>query len=81
MQIEHDNQDGRDPLRAAFTDYRRAPRDVVPCVEHSVDDLQRLADGGATVQITHYSLDEHGISRHAEHVTITAPITRKDTNQ
>lgn len=70
-----DSHDDRDPVRAAFDDYQRAPRDVVPHVEHTVDDLRRLADGAAQVQVTHYEMSEHGVTRHTEWVTITRPIT------
>lgn len=70
-----DHQDHRDPMRAAFDDHERAPRDIVPRVEHSGDDLQRLADGGAPVQVTHYEIGEDGITQHVEHITITAPFT------
>ncbi|MBU8810706.1 hypothetical protein KL953_17630 [Mycolicibacterium goodii] len=73
--INDDDHDMRDPLRAAFTDYRRAPRDVVArTAEHSLDDLHHMADGASQVTVTHYELGEHGITRHTEQVTITAPI-------
>jgi hypothetical protein len=68
--------DNRDPLRAAFDDHQRAPRDVVPRnVEHSVDDLRRLADGAVQVKVTHYDMNESGVTRHTEWATITKPIT------
>jgi hypothetical protein len=70
--------DDRDPLRAAFDNHQRAPREEVPrhTVEHSVDDLRRLADGTATVTLTHYEFGEDGITRHVvENVTITEPFT------
>ena len=75
---EHEH-DARDPIAAAFADHQRAPRDVVPPrhIEHSVDDLHRLADGGAQVTVTHYEMDENGITRHSEQITVTAPITGK----
>lgn len=76
-----DNGEGMcDPLRAAFTDHRRAPRDVVPHVKHSLDVLRHLADGTAQVTVTHYQLGEHGVTRHVERATITAPIinTRRE---
>lgn len=63
-----------DPLRAAFDNHQRAPRDIVPHVEHTVDDLRRLADGTAQVQVTHYEMSEHGITRHTEWATITRPL-------
>lgn len=70
-----DDQDARDPLRAAFDDYQRAPRDIVPrTVEHSVDDLHLLANSDAQVTITHYEVDARGVTRHCERVTITAPF-------
>jgi hypothetical protein len=73
---DDEDQDVRDPIQAAFDDYRRAPRDVVPKVEHSLDDLRLLAGGGAQVTVTHYELGEDGITRHREHVTIAAPFTQ-----
>lgn len=73
--IDDEHQDERDPLRAAFADRQRAPRDVVPHVEHSLDDLRRLADGTAQVTLTHYELGEDGVTSHSELVTITAPFS------
>jgi len=71
-----DDQDDRDPIEAAFADHQRAPRDVVPrTVEHTVDDLRQLADGGAQATVTHYDIGPEGITRHVELVTITAPFT------
>lgn len=72
-----DNEDQRDPLRAAFADHQRAPRDVIPPRQHghSVDALRRLADGTTQVQVTHYEMTPDGITKHTEWVTITQPIT------
>lgn len=78
----HD-EEPRDPLAAAFDSYERAPKDVVPKqVDHTVDDLRRLADGSAQVQVTHYELDEHGITRHTEWVSIAPPVinTNREEN-
>lgn len=73
---DNEQDDMRDPLRAAFTDHERAPRDVVPrAVEHTVDDLQRLADGTAQVQLTHYEMTADGITKHTEWVGIAQPIS------
>ena len=69
-----ETEDVGDPLRAAFTDHQRAPRDIVSLVAHGVDDLRRLADGSSTVEVAHYDIDEHGVTRYTERVTITAPI-------
>jgi hypothetical protein len=66
----------RDPLRAAFDSHRRAPRDVVPSVAHSIDDLRHLADGGTKVQVTHYEMSDSGVTRHTEWTTITSPVTQ-----
>jgi hypothetical protein len=76
---DNDNDNGnRDPLRAAFDDHQRAQPDVVPRnVEHSVDDLRRLADGAVQVQVTHYEMNESGVTRHTEWATVTQPITTK----
>jgi hypothetical protein len=92
--MNDDGQDVRDPLRAAFDDYQRAPRDVVPrTVEHTVDDLRRLADCGAEVLVTHYEVHEEttetgetviaGIVKRTEWVAVTQPImnNREDDNQ
>lgn len=79
--IESNDQDDRDPLAVAFESHERAPRDIVPRVEQPVDDLQRLANDGAPVEVTHYSITEGGVERHVERTTVTAPFTRKDTNQ
>ncbi|KLI07905.1 hypothetical protein ACT17_02820 [Mycolicibacterium conceptionense] len=74
--MSDDNRDERDPLRAAFTDHQRAPRDVVPrAVEHTVDDLRRLADGTAQVQVTHYEITADGITKQTEWVGIAQPIS------
>ena len=76
-----DHPDSRDPLRSAFENFRRAPRDIVRKIEHSLDDLRRMADGTAQVTVTHYEVTEdedgvpNGITRRSERVTITAPIT------
>jgi hypothetical protein len=70
------HQDVRDPLRAAFDDHRRAHPDVVPRhVEHTVDDLRRLADGAAQVQVTHYEMTPEGITKYTEWATIAQPFT------
>ena len=75
---DDEHQDVRDPLRAAFADHRRAPRDVVPRhVEHTVDDLRRLVDGTAQVQVTHYEMTGDGITKHTEWATIAQPFTTK----
>jgi hypothetical protein len=76
---DDEHQDLRDPLRTAFDDYQRAPRDVVPrTVEHTLDDLRLLADGGALVTVTHYELGADGITRHSERVTVAAPFIQSD---
>lgn len=70
----------RDPIEAAFSEYRRASRDdvlrtVEHTVEHTVEDLRRLADGSAQVTITHSApTASHGT---ATQVTITTPFTRQ----
>lgn len=73
-----DDQDVRDPMRAAFDDHARAPRDVVPhgrSIEHTARLLRRLADGHNVVEVTHYELGPDGITKHVEKATICAPIT------
>jgi hypothetical protein len=77
--IDDEDQDGgRDPIEAAFADYRRAPRDVVPYAEHSLDDLRLLADGTAQVTVTHYEYDENGVTWHSERVGIAAPFINSE---
>lgn len=80
--IDDDQHAERFPLRAAFEDYRPAPRDIVPRAhaEHAVDDLRRLADGSAQVTVTHYELTEAGVAEYRETVTIAHPIMPKDEN-
>lgn len=74
------DHDGRDPLRAAFLDYQRPPRDVVPASRRSVDDLAALA--GTTVPVTHYELTAGGVRQYTERIEITKPITTpKETDQ
>ena len=76
--IDDEDQDERDPLRAAFDDHQRPPRDVVPrTVEHSLDDLRLMAHGTAEVTLTHYEVSELGVTRHVERVTITEPFFGK----
>jgi hypothetical protein len=70
------NDDPRDPLRAAFQDYGRAPRDVVPPTPHRLDDLRALADGGP-VTVTHYEMTPEGITRHVETVGVAKPFTER----
>lgn len=72
--MSHDGIDERDPLRAAFQSYERAPRDVVPRVEHGAEDLRRLADGTTQVEVTHYEMTADGITKHTEWATVTRPI-------
>ncbi|MCV7379958.1 hypothetical protein BST11_15360 [Mycobacterium alsense] len=63
-----------DPLRAAFDNHQRAPRDIVPHVEHTLDDLRRLADGTLQVQVTHYEMSEYGVTQFTEWATVAHPI-------
>lgn len=70
-----DESDGRDPLRAAFQDHRRAPRDVVPPSRHDIDDLAALA--GTTVVVRHYELTLTGVREYTKRVEICTPITLK----
>lgn len=65
----------RDPIAAAFDDYQRAPRDVVPHTAHTVDELRDLADGTTQAQITHYEMNKYGVTQHTEWATITQPFT------
>ncbi|NTY57949.1 hypothetical protein FEG63_00095 [Mycolicibacterium sphagni] len=65
-----------DPIARAFTDYQRAPRDVVPhTVHHSIDDLRRLADNTIQVMLTHYEMSDDGVTKHTEWATVTRPVT------
>lgn len=79
---EDEDEDQRDPLRAAFTDHERPPHDVVPHTPtHSVDDLRRLADGTQQVKLSHYELTADGITQHIEWITVTRPVidSREET--
>lgn len=68
-----------DPIAAAFADYRRAPRDVVPrTVKHSLDALYQMADGTTQVTVTHYEYDENGVTRHSETVSIAPPFIKSE---
>lgn len=72
-----DESDDRDPLRAAFQDHQRAPRDVVPHSQrHDIDDLRALA--GSTVTVRHYELTSTGVREYAEQIEICQPITPKE---
>ncbi|TLH72960.1 hypothetical protein C1S82_13010 [Mycolicibacterium cosmeticum] len=73
--------DERFPLRAAFEDYRPAPRELPiarPHAGHSVDDLRRLADGSEQVQMSHYEMTEQGVTKHTEWVGITRPLIKEE---
>lgn len=81
------DDDSRDPLRAAFTDYTPAPRDVVPrsssstveelhAIQSAVSALIPMAD--TTQAVTHYEMTADGITKCTERVTITRPITPKE---
>ena len=70
-----EGNDTRDPLRAAFDDYRRAPRDIVPKRPWPVDnnaDLDALA--GETVEFVHYENAVDGVRRHTQNVIVTKAI-------
>lgn len=69
--------DNRDPIAAAFEDYRPAPKELpsAPVVD---DALDRVA--GQTVELRHYQTTEHGVTQHVEHITITAPVYPKGTH-
>ncbi|MBN3458797.1 hypothetical protein JNN96_32695 [Mycobacterium sp. DSM 3803] len=71
-----DETDARDPLRAAFQDHQRAPRDIVPRSRRSVDDLAALA--GNTVTVRHYELTSTGVREYTERIEICKPITLKE---
>lgn len=72
MTDDHADHDERDPLAAAFSDYQRAPRDVVPHNLRSIaDDLTDLAAlAGTMLEIAHYESTEHGVTRLTERNTI-----------
>lgn len=74
--------DGRDPILAAFDDYRRVPRELPTRRPTTFDeelDLVELA--GQTVDVTHFVVDDQGVTRHTERATITHPILPKGTEQ
>jgi hypothetical protein len=69
------DDDMRDPLRAAFQDRQRPPRDVVPLSSSSTsleEDFGAVA--GTTQNVTHYEITPEGITKHQERLTITRPI-------
>lgn len=68
-----------DPLRAAFDNYCRAPRDIVrrePVIDNKVAEL-----AGQTVELTHHKMTKKGITARTERLVITAPITWKDNEE
>ncbi|MBA4855774.1 hypothetical protein [Nocardia farcinica] len=62
--------DHRDPIRAAFEDYRRAPRDVVPRTPLPVDDIPT-----GTAEVVYYEMTGDGIERITERIHVTTPYT------
>jgi hypothetical protein len=71
-----------DPIAAAFEQYEPAPRDVVPRrVEHTVDDLRRLADGRTAVKVVHYEYGADGVTRHESWTTIARPIINPELEE
>lgn len=74
------DDDTRDPLRAAFADYQRPPPDIVPRRPHGLlDDLVSIA--GTMAEIEYYTFGSDGVTKHTERTTITEPFTPKGTNQ
>ncbi len=73
--------DDRDPIQAAFDDHVPAPRDIVPRppLEHSLDELAALA--GKTVTVTHYDIDDDGVTKTVEQAAITHPITERNAGE
>lgn len=71
-----DESDGRDPLRAAFQDHQRAPRDIVPHSQRDVEDLRALA--GTTVTVRHYELASTGVREYTEQIEVCSPITQEE---
>ena len=61
-------------LEDAVEQYRNRPRDVVPKQPYTgyYDDLAAFA--GDTVPVTYYDIDDTGVHRHVENITVTRPI-------
>ncbi len=68
----------RDPLRAAFDDYQRPPRDTVPRPAAVIDDLVALANSATQVDVTYYELTPTGVRRRSERATVTHPLTTSE---
>ncbi|MBJ7401543.1 hypothetical protein [Mycolicibacterium sp.] len=69
--------DPRDPVAAAFANYKPAPRDIVPrTITDDLEDLALLA--GTLLEIAYYDVTPNGVTRHNEHITVCEPITRED---
>jgi len=68
-----------DPIAKAFRDYQRAPRELPTRRPTTFDDELGLVElAGQTVDVTHYSVDDQGVTQHVEHATITQPIMPKE---
>ncbi|MGV0646716.1 hypothetical protein ABQE44_25360 [Mycolicibacterium sp. XJ2546] len=78
MNLEYSNvdpADDRDPIAAAFADYRR-PEGKRVARPAEVGDITALA--GKTVAVEHDELfPEHGLARHTEPLTVTRPVLPK----
>jgi len=77
-----DSED-RDPIAAAFDGYRRPPADVVPSTRSPGDvvDAELAAIAGQSVTVVHYDLDDDGITKYTELVTVTRPIINPHNNE
>ncbi|WP_280502434.1 hypothetical protein [Nocardia farcinica] len=68
--------DTRDPLRAAFEDYQRAPRDVVPREPRPPDDIPT-----GMAEVVYYEMTANGVERITEHVHISTPYTGRHDDE
>jgi hypothetical protein len=72
-----DTEDTRDPLRAAFQDYVRPPRDVVPKPEWTGSNDYLVALDETTVEVTYF--DRESGCPVNEKIVVTKPVfTEKD---
>ncbi|EKF25253.1 hypothetical protein C731_0780 [Mycolicibacterium hassiacum DSM 44199] len=71
-----------DPIAKAIRDYQRAPRELPTRRPMTFDEELGLVElAGQTVDVTHFVVDDQGVTRHTERATITHPILPKGTEQ
>lgn len=63
-----------DPLRAAFTHYQRAPRDIATRPERSTDNLSDPIPSVPSIAVSHYDVTTNGVTKHTALKTVTRPM-------